>query len=165
MSQSIWPFDHFSESSYGVQKAIDELRCFVICPTEPSIYWDELYDLVRMACDGVGRALGVAIACTRAVDILSAGVIHPEIWRDLRTSDVIIADITGVNGNVMFELGVAAGWSSKERVILLRQDRQDEKRLFDINPARQLDYMSLAGDQRTLRGAEGRRRRACEGRA
>ncbi len=53
----------------------------------------------------------------------------------------MIADITGGNGNVMFELGVAAAWLDKERVIIICEDRQDEARLFDINPARQVDYV------------------------
>ncbi|MCX6620955.1 MAG: hypothetical protein NTY38_07715, partial [Acidobacteria bacterium] len=53
---------------------------------------------------------------------------------------LVIADITGCNGNVMFELGVAAAWLDKDRVVIIREDRQDEPRLFDINPARQVDY-------------------------
>ena len=40
----------------------------------------------------------------------------------------------------MFELGVAAAWLDKDRVIIIREDKSEEPRLFDINPARQLDY-------------------------
>ena len=140
MTQSVWPNDHGIEESYGVQKALDELRCFVICPAKPPEYWNELFTLIRETCEGLGRGMGVSLTCRRAVDIVSAGIIHPEIWRDLRAADLVIADISGYNGNVMFELGVAAAWLDKDRVIIIREDRPEEPRLFDINPARQLDY-------------------------
>jgi hypothetical protein len=71
---------------------------------------------------------------------VSAGVIHPEIWQDIRTADLVIADITGRNGNVMLELGVASAWLDKERVIIIREDDPGEGWLFDINPARQIAY-------------------------
>lgn len=140
MTQSVWPSDHAKENSYGIDKALDELRFFVICPAKPPDYWDELFTLIRDTCEALGRGMGVTLTCRRAVDIVSAGIIHPEIWRDIRTADLVIADITGCNGNVMFELGVAAAWLDKVRVIIIREDRQDEPRLFDINPARQVDY-------------------------
>ena len=40
----------------------------------------------------------------------------------------------------MLELGVAAAWLGKDRVIIIREDIPGEERLFDINPARQIDY-------------------------
>jgi hypothetical protein len=91
-------------------------------------------------CEQLGKAMGVQFRCRRAVDIVSAGVIHPEIWQDIRTADLVIADITGRNGNVMFELGVASAWLDKDRVIIIREDNPEEGWLFDINPARQIAY-------------------------
>jgi len=121
-------------------ESIDEFSCFLLCPAKPPEYWNELYGLVRGLCDLLGRSLGVNVRCFRSVDIVSAGIIHPEIWDSIRKSDIVIADISGLNGNVMFELGVAAAWLDKQRVIIIRQSREEEPRLFDINPARQIDY-------------------------
>ncbi len=141
MSQSVWPYDHASEDSYGAEKALDELSVFVISPAKPSSYWDDLFAMISQVCSSVAKQMGLPSKCRRAVDIVSAGIIHPEIWRDIRNADLVIADITGSNGNVMFELGVASAWLDKERVIIIREERADEPRLFDINPARQVDYV------------------------
>ncbi len=138
--QSIWPYDHTREDSYGTDKPLDELWCFVICPARPLTYWDDLFAQIKGVCEQLGKAMGVQFRCRRAVDIVSAGVIHPEIWQDIRTADLVIADITGRNGNVMFELGVASAWLDKDRVIIIREDNPEEGWLFDINPARQIAY-------------------------
>lgn len=143
MMQSVWPYDHGANDN--TDKQLGELWCFVICPARPPEYWDELFGLVKQISDGVSKAMGVPIRCRRAVDIVSAGIIHPEIWQDIRSADFVVADITGTNGNVMFELGVASAWLDKERVIILREERPDESRLFDINPARQIDYRRTPG--------------------
>jgi len=140
MMQSIWPYDHAQQDSYGADKALGELWCFVICPAKPPAYWDDLFDQINGVCQQLARAMGVPFRCRRAVDIVSAGIVHPEIWRDIRTADLVIADITGQNGNVMFELGVASAWLDKDRVIIIREENPEEPRLFDINPARQIDY-------------------------
>ena len=108
MTQSVWPYDHGRQDSYGAGKEIGELWCFVICPAKPSSYWDDLFGRICGLCDQMSKHWGVPFRCRRAVDILSTGVIHPEIWQDIRTADLVIADITGRNGNVMYELGVAS---------------------------------------------------------
>jgi len=140
MTQSVWPNDHAHEDAYEADKPLGDLWCFVVCPARPPEYWDDLFSIISNICTQLGAHLGVTFRCRRAVDIVSAGIIHPEIWRDIHAADLVIADITGSNGNVMFELGVAAAWLDKERVIILREDRPEEPRLFDINPARQIDY-------------------------
>jgi hypothetical protein len=140
MTQSIWPYDHAHEDSYTAEKPLGDLWCFVICPANPPSYWDDVFNLIKGICTQLGKQLGVTFRCRRAVDILSAGIIHPEIWRGIHAADLVIADITGCNGNVMIELGVAAAWLDKERVIIIREGLLDGPRLFDINPARQIDY-------------------------
>jgi hypothetical protein len=67
------------------------------------------------------------------------------------TTDFIVCDVSGQNGNIMLELGIAAAWRRKEHVIILR-DRSDYKpRLFDLNPARHLEYeISFAGTKKLM---------------
>jgi hypothetical protein len=158
MSQSVWPFDHclaprFASRARFSATDLDKLRCFVICPAQPAEYFDDLYSLVELICQRVAETAGIEIQCTRAIDIRSSGVIHPEIWGSLRAADVIVADVSGLNGNVLFELGVASAWHPKERVIVLRERRSvgikgDETDiwLFDMQPFRHLLYI------RTLEG-------------
>src|SRR5258708_11392632 len=100
MTQSVWPHDHTLHDS--AEKQLDELWCFVICPARPPEYWDDLFALINSVCEQIAKQMGIPLRCRRAVDIVSAGIIHPEIWRDIRSADLIVADITGSNGNVMF---------------------------------------------------------------
>jgi hypothetical protein len=96
---------------------------------------------VRSVCEEIRIGLQLEdFQCLRSDGIASAGVIHPEIWQQLKSADVIVADVSGQNGNVLLELGVAAGWRRKEQVIILRESNPDEKHLFDINPARHIEY-------------------------
>ncbi len=147
MTHSIWPSDHRNEPRGGRTVDTNELSVFVICPSQPRVLFDGIFELVKASCDQLAQHLGVSVDCKRAIDITSAGVIHPEIWQAIRDADIIVADITGCNGNVMMELGVAAAWHPKERVIIIRQDADNqqrataEQRLFDISPARQTDYL------------------------
>jgi hypothetical protein len=90
-------------------------------------------------------------SCIRSDTITSAGVIHPEIWQQIKRADVIVADVSGQNGNVMLELGVAAAWREKDQVIILREENPDEKYLFDINPARHIEYARTASGFEVLK--------------
>ena len=69
MVQSVWPNDHAIEESYSAEKALDELRCFVVCPARPPEYWNELFALIRGTCESIGKGMGVTLTCRRAVDI------------------------------------------------------------------------------------------------
>lgn len=98
----------------------------------------------------VGKSMGVDVKCFRADHIASSGIIHPEIWKALRTADFIICDVSGHNGNVMLELGVAAAWRRKEHVIILR-DKNDfgykiKVNNFDVSKKlTELPYVFSAG--------------------
>lgn len=140
MNSSVWPYDHAGEAFGAGEEYFRKLRCFVLCPTEPRQLFDELFGLIRNICRELGQRLGEPIDCCRAIDITSSGIIHPEIWRGIRNADIVLADISGLNGNVLLELGVAAAWHKKQRVIILRENNPHEARLFDILPARHIEY-------------------------
>jgi len=143
MSTSIWPYDSFAEPRPPLETAsLGQVTCFVVSPVLPSRRWDDLFDLIRTVLDQVGAHLHLGVRCLRADHISSPGVIHPEIWKELRTASIIICDVTGQNGNVMFELGVAAAARKKEHIIILRDINDDKPFLFDISPARHLQYES-----------------------
>jgi len=140
MTQSVWPYDHHVEPSGIAKEDVNKLSCFVLSPTQPKALFDDLFRLVKTICEQLGRPLGIEVECKRAVDITSSGIIHPEIWQAIRLADIIVADVSGLNGNVLLELGVSAAWHKKEKVIIVRENRPDEPRLFDILPARHIEY-------------------------
>jgi hypothetical protein len=140
VTQSVWPYDHHIEPSGITREHVNRLSCFVLCPTQPKTLFDDLFLLVKTICEGLGKTLGIEVECKRAVDITSSGIIHPEIWQAIGLADIIVADVSGLNGNVLFELGVSAAWHKKEKVIIVRENRTDEPRLFDILPARHIEY-------------------------
>ncbi len=144
MAQSIWPHDTAVEA-HSPLKAVGELTCFLISPFRPKPRFDDLFDLVNGVCQEMKSALQLDnLSCIRSDTITSAGVIHPEIWQQIKQADIIVADVSGQNGNVMLELGVAAAWRKKEQVIILREENPEEKHLFDINPARHIEYARTA---------------------
>lgn len=140
MTQSVWPYDHSLEPRGITKEDFNKLNCFVLSPSEPKQLFDDIFRLIKSLCDQLGKPLGVEIECKRAVDITSSGIIHPEIWQAIRTADIIVADVSGLNGNVLLELGVSSAWHKKEKVIILREERSEERRLFDILPARHIEY-------------------------
>ncbi len=112
----------------------------MICPASPAELYNDIFAVIVDICARLTTALGIVVECKRAVDITSSGVIHPEIWTSIRLADFLVADVTGANGNVMLELGVAAAWHRKEKVIIIRESNPSERHLFDIIPARHLEY-------------------------
>jgi hypothetical protein len=89
------------------------LRCFVIGPignrfaaagTDEREQYEEaiqvLEEVILPACKQVG------LAPIRADGLTRAGEITEQIFRRLRDDDVVIADLTGANANVMYELGL-----------------------------------------------------------
>jgi hypothetical protein len=140
MTLSIWPHDTALEPDLPL-KQFGYLTCFIASPFQPKNRFDDLFELVKRVCQQLRTVLQLdGFECLRSDNIASAGVIHPEIWQHLKRSDVIVVDVSGQNGNVLLELGVAAAWRRKEQVIILREESADEKHLFDINPARHIEY-------------------------
>ncbi len=142
---AVWPLELLCDPRPN-ERGPNQLRCFLICPFTPKEAYDDLTRVVRDACNSVGTNLQCTLECVRADDIAGSGVIHAEIWHQIQTADVIIADVTGRNGNVLLELGVAAAIRHKEHVIILMEEGENERFLFDLGPVRHVLY------QRTYQG-------------
>lgn len=136
---SIWPYDYFKTSTPPDRINPNHLVCFLICPLKPKDLYDALYNNISDVCSSIGKEFGCLIELKRADIISSAGIIHAEIWNEIQTADCIIADVSGFNGNVMIELGVAAACREKDQVIIIK-NIDTEEFLFDIAPARHLLY-------------------------
>ena len=86
----------------------DDMTCFVIMPfgDKPDqdgtpIHFDEIYkSFIKDAVEGMG------IKCVRCDEIGESGWIHSKMFTHIYDADVAVVDITSLNPNVFYELGV-----------------------------------------------------------
>ena len=78
---------------------------------------------------------GLGLQGVRADDLFGHDVME-DIWEMINTSEYVIADISGRNANVFYELGIAHTLGKK--VILLTQSTDDIP--FDLNRYRHIVY-------------------------
>src|SRR5262249_39087160 len=119
---------------------------FVIMPfSEP--WSDSTYALIGQAVRQID-APPETLHLYRADEIAEPGQITQQIKEAIRSAHVVIADITHVNPNVMWELGYADGLG--KTIVILNQDTQSSP--FDMVDRRQVAYHpSLTGkDQENL---------------
>ena len=87
------------------------------------------------------------LVCRKADDAASR-VIMEDIWRQINEARVIVADLTGSNANVLYELGIAH--TLGKPVILIRQKGENHEAVpFDVQHVRMFLYEnSIPGGKR-----------------
>lgn len=106
-----------------------ENQCFYLCPfSEPfnTIYRDHVVPAIK--------TLGMTIK--RADDIYGTQPIVDDIWEGICESEIILADVTGRNPNVMYEIGMAH--TVGKPVIIITQSIDDVP--FDLKHFRCVVY-------------------------
>lgn len=119
-----------------VEAAIDQTRSsrfrsdiLVLMPFHPDLR--PLYDdHIKSVADKLG------MSTARADDFFTAGNIVEEIWTAIISAKVIIADCTGRNPNVFYEIGLAHAIGKP--VILITRDQEDVP--FDLRHRRYIRY-------------------------
>ena len=107
----------------------DKRSAFVIMPFDEE--FEAVYtDFIKNVLEGAG------LNVDRADDIESQQNILRDIVEQIDKSDLIIADLTGVNPNVFYELGIAHAF--RKPVILLTQSIDEVP--FDLKSYRLLEY-------------------------
>ncbi len=102
---------------------------FVLMPFDPAmapVYQDHIKDVADKLKLSVGRA----------DDFFSPHAIMRDIWGAINGARVVIADCTGRNANVFYELGVAH--TVGKPVVLITQNKDDVP--FDIGHIRYIAY-------------------------
>jgi hypothetical protein len=100
---------------------LDNKLCFVLMPFKPS--FDRLYkETIQPTVWHCG------FSCHKADDFFSTKPIMEDIWIQICKSKVIIADVTGKNPNVFYEIGIAH--TIGKPVIFITQDKTDVP--FDV---------------------------------
>jgi hypothetical protein len=112
-------------------------KCFVLMPFEESLkeIYTEIYVPVCAKRD---------IKCSRVDEIVRPGSITKDIIEGIMDSDIVIADLSGRNPNVFYELGIAH--ASGNKTIMTSQSMEDVP--FDIANYRIVLY------KRSLMGAK-----------
>lgn len=104
-------------------------RSFVLMP-----FAEELSDVYRYLIADALTSAGYDV--NRADDVLSQNNILSDIVSGIVSSDLIVADLTGANPNVYYELGIAHALN--KNVILLTQDINEIP--FDLRSYRVISY-------------------------
>ena len=79
---------------------------------------------------------GCGFAAEVSKDLQTPGLITDQIWHGIRHADVVVADISGSNPNVFYELGIAHALGKE--VVIVAQGV--ERPPFDVSTARLLRY-------------------------
>jgi anti-anti-sigma factor len=94
---------------------VKEKKCFVLMP------FSETNDVQSVYKNHVKKILekNFGYQCNRADDIFNIGEIMKQIWIEINEAQLIIAEMTGCNPNVLYELGIAHTIGKK--VIMITQ--------------------------------------------
>jgi hypothetical protein len=80
--------------------ARSKVSCFIVMPFSQE--WSaDVHRILARACEGAG------VRPVRGDDLFTPTDILEDIWQSINAADFVIADITGRNPNVLYELGIA----------------------------------------------------------
>jgi hypothetical protein len=114
---------------------------FVIMPFSEA-WSDGIYAFIRRTIERLEAPEG-ELHLYRADEIAQPGQISQQIKDSIAAAHVVIADITGVNPNVMWELGYADGLG--KTIVILNQNPSSSP--FDMIDRRQVAYHGSPTDQ------------------
>jgi O-acetyl-ADP-ribose deacetylase (regulator of RNase III) len=107
------------------------MRCFVIMPFGEktdvdgvTISFDEIYErIIQVAITGepMRRANGPELECIRCDRIAQAGWVHRLMISEICDAEVVIVDLSTLNPNVFYELGVRHALRRNVTVLLCRK--------------------------------------------
>lgn len=119
----------FGPASY----AVDPRLTFVLMP-----FTDELTEIYQTFIKPVVESPEFSLVCRRADDVKSNRAIIQDIWKSLCEARFVIADLTGFNANVLYELGIAH--TLGKETILIYQRGAEVKFPFDLSHIRRIEY-------------------------
>lgn len=108
---------------------LDERLCFVLMPLK-----EPFFRIFTQNIKPVLESLG--FKAIKADDIFRPNPVIEDIWACLNTAGLIVADVTGKNPNVFYELGIANVIGKNP--IILTQNKDDVP--FDVKYLRYLEY-------------------------
>lgn len=119
----------FGPASYSV----DPRLAFVLMP-----FTDELTEIYNTFVKPTIEDERFGLVCRRADDIKSNKAIIQDIWKSVCEARLIVADLSTLNPNVMYELGIAH--TLGKETVLIYQCGDDVKFPFDLTHIRRIEY-------------------------
>jgi len=123
--------------------AVDPRLTFVLMPFTPEL--TDIYATIIKPTVESGR---FDLVCRRADEVKSNRAIIQDIWKSLCEARLVIADLSTLNPNVMYELGMAH--TLGKETILIYQRGGNVKFPFDLAHIRRIEYDNDAVGGRKL---------------
>jgi hypothetical protein len=120
---------HATDNSVTISLGEVTNACFVIMPFDP-LFQIEYERVLRPAIESSG------LQCIRGDEIYARASVIADIWLAIRQCRLVVADLTGRNPNVLYELGLAHALSKP--LILLTRSESDVP--FDLKALRYWFY-------------------------
>ena len=95
-------------------------------------------DLIRPAIAQLSKEFNLEVFGGTTTEIARQGNIRMDMFRQLVTSDLVIADVSIHNANAFYELGIRHGLRDRHTVLI--RARTDQKYPFDLQTDRYLIY-------------------------
>ena len=121
---------------------VDSHLVFILMP-----FTEELTEIYNVLVKPVVEEFG--LICRRADDIKSNKVIIQDIWKSICEARIIVADMSDLNPNVMYELGIAHTLG-KETILLYRKTDKEIKFPFDLSHIRRIEYKNTVPGSKEL---------------
>lgn len=109
---------------------IEKNRCFVLMPFKDE--HDATYGAIKKSL------VANDYVCNRADEIFGSVPIIGKVLKEIIRSHFVIADLTGQNANVFYELGIAHSFKDSHHIILISQNESDIP--FDIRHLNAIIY-------------------------
>ncbi|MEK6674159.1 MAG: hypothetical protein AABZ47_00725 [Planctomycetota bacterium] len=116
---------------------LDPRLAFVLMP-----FTDELTKIYSSIIKPTVEKPEFRLVCHRADDIKSNKAIIQDIWKSICEARLVIADLSRLNPNVMYELGIAH--TVGKETILIYQSGDNVKFPFDLAHIRRIEYRNDA---------------------
>jgi len=117
--------------------------CFVLMPFDAPLR--EIFETVKETLEGPPWNF----TCRRADDFFAGGHVLTDILRGIAEAEIVLADLTGRNPNVFYELGIAHMHKPPSAIVLLTQGIDAVP--FDLQGFRRIVYTQSIQGARELR--------------
>lgn len=126
----------YPKNFFAKEHSVEQGKCFIVMPFARE--FDPVFNCIKKTLKADN------IAAIRTDELLGGGHIIEDILHGIATSEIVVADLSGRNPNVFYELGIVHMCKDVEKVILLSQDLDSIP--FDLRIFRHIIYrIDVAG--------------------
>lgn len=130
------------------------MRCFVVMGygIRPDLSSGKKINLDRIYYEIIKPAvIESGFECIRGDEVLDSGLIDESMYYGILESDLVVADLTTLNPNAIYELGVRHGVRKNRTIIMMETG---DKFFFDLNHNRTLTYTYVRNRKKFTEEAE-----------